>query len=73
MSNLNPEMLQLHEMVLDYLKTEMEMEPSVKTVELAMKFLKDNNVSVDLSNKQESTRRKLHVIPRLSEDELRLS
>ena len=73
MSNINPELLQLHEMVLDYLKNEMEGAPSVKTVELAMKFLKDNNVSVDLSNKQESTRRKLHVIPRLSEDELRLS
>lgn len=65
----------LHELVLTALENQVQMDnPSPKAIELAMKFLKDNNIVIDLSAAQTTNQRKakLSVIPRLSDDELRL-
>lgn len=66
----------LHEKVLTALETQLDSDvPSPKAIELAMRFLKDNNIALDLTAdkpNRESLKARMAVIPRLSDDELRL-
>lgn len=64
----------LHELVLSTLEEMLHEDPSPKAVELAMKFLKDNSVFLDLSatDSREAIKAKMASIPRLSPDELKL-
>ena len=65
-------MYALHEMVATVLEERLSAEEvDAKSLELAMRFLKDNNVHTDMTGSKLNT--KLAVIPRLSDDELRLA
>lgn len=65
----------LHEMVLQHhIEVMQSGEASAKDVEAAMRFLKDNQVVIDLTagSKREEVKKRLSVIPRLTDDELKL-
>lgn len=65
----------LHELVLSTLEARLQdVEVSTKDIELAMKFLKDNNIVIDLTKPvtRDSLKAKMSVIPRLSDEELKL-
>lgn len=67
-------LLELHESVLCALEEKVNSDNvASKDIELAMKFLKDNNIQVDLTNTSvQAARAKLAIIPRLTEEELKL-
>lgn len=65
----------LHELVLSALEDRIQSEDvSLKDIEIAMKFLKDNNIAVDLSKEltAENTKNLMASIPRLTDAELQL-
>lgn len=71
MSDIKNRIHALHESVLSAIEYRVGSEDvSPKDIELAMKFLKDNNVTVDFN--APSVRAKLSVIPRMTADELKL-
>lgn len=65
---------QLHESVLAVLEDQLDKPVvSLKALELAMRFLKDNNIAIDLAkDKKVEVKQHLTLIPRLSDDELKL-
>ena len=67
-------MMGLHELVLSALEERLQGEPCLKDLELAMRFLKDNNVFIDLNagNQREELKASMARIPRLTPDELKL-
>jgi hypothetical protein len=66
----------LHEMVLSTLEEALSADQvNPKAIELAMKFLKDNNIVIDLTggvSKRDQLKARMSVIPRLSDEELKL-
>lgn len=65
----------LHEAVLNALEMQLQGEEvSPKAIELAMRFLKDNNVAVDLTDrsmeKKQLALKEMASIPRLTDEEL---
>jgi len=62
----------MHELVFESIKDQLESDPSPKTIELAIRFLRDNNYCVDYSEDSE-VMPKVTQIPRLSDDVLRLA
>lgn len=63
----------LHSLVAERLIDLMEGEPSAQSISAAIKFLSENNITVDLKShksKQDGVKKKLHVIPRISPEEL---
>ena len=75
MSTNKDQFYTLHEMLLQHhIQRVQDPEASVKDIELAMRFLKDNAIQIDLTAgaKREEVKKRLSVIPRLTDDELRL-
>ena len=73
--NTQQVMYLLHELVLtDLVNRVQSADVSIKDIQTAVQFLKNNDVRMDLSgrNEREAARAQLAIIPRLSPEELEL-
>lgn len=70
----NNRLMRLHDLVLAELLDKVDSgEATAAELSLAIKFLKDNNVCVDLSKPSSDDKAKIAQIPRLNRDHLNLA